>query len=51
MLAEQLYQVNSADPKILLGSGIVVLVSGAAAGIVPALRASGVDPVIALRSE
>jgi predicted permease len=51
MLAEQLYQVNSTDPSILLGSCIVVLLSGAAAGIVPALRASGVDPVIALRSE
>ncbi len=51
VLAEQLYRVNPADPLILAASGLVVILSGAVAGILPALRASTIDPVIALRSE
>ena len=50
-LATQLYRVSWSDPLILAGAGVVVLLSGAIAAIIPALRASTIDPVIALRSE
>ena len=51
ILSQQLYQVSADDPRVLLGAGFVVLFSGTVAGIIPALRASSVDPLIALRSE
>jgi len=51
ILSDQLYQVSSSDPVIFLGAGLVVMLSAAAAAIIPALRAGSIDPVIALRAE
>jgi ABC-type antimicrobial peptide transport system permease subunit len=51
VLSEQLYQVSPVDPIILSGAALVVTLSAAAAAIVPALRASAIDPIVALRSE
>jgi predicted permease len=51
LLSEQLYQVRSGDPVTLILAGGIVICSGAVAAIVPSLRASKVDPVIALRAE
>jgi macrolide transport system ATP-binding/permease protein len=51
ILTDQLYQISPSDRWTLLAAALVVLLSGAAAGIIPALRASAIDPVIALRSE
>lgn len=42
--------VDPADPLVLSVTAITLLVSGALASLVPALRAASVDPVIALRS-
>jgi ABC-type antimicrobial peptide transport system permease subunit len=47
----QLYEITSADPNIVLGAITIVTVAACVAGIVPALRASSIDPVQALRSE
>jgi predicted permease len=47
----QLYEITSADPKIVLGA--VAILAGAAciAGIIPARRAASIDPAQALRLE
>ena len=51
VLSDQLYRVSGANPLILLAAAGAVTFSGMVAGIVPALRASSIDPVKALRSE
>ena len=45
-----LFELESDDPMVLVASAVLVLVA-LAAGFVPALRASRVDPMTALRYE
>ena len=49
-LATQLYQVNPRDPWVLASVTGVLLVVGMLASLVPAWRATRVDPVVAMKS-
>lgn len=51
VLRTQLYQVSPADPATFIGVAAGLIAVGAVASFVPALRASRVDPVRAMRSE
>ena len=51
LTAASLVGVSAADPAIVAGALLVMLVAGVCAGIVPAMRASRVDPVRALRQD
>ena len=50
-LRTQLYGLSPLDPIAFLGSGAVLLVVILLASIIPARRASGIDPMRALRQE
>jgi len=49
MLESQLYGVSSRDPLTLAGSVVVLTVVAAAAGLVPAIRGSRIQPMLAIR--
>lgn len=51
LVRSQLYGVTSTDPATIVGSAVVFIVTGLVAALVPALRASRIDPVDALRQE
>lgn len=51
LVATQLYGVQAHDPWIGLATVTVLLFVSAAAGLVPAHRASRIDPILALRYE
>lgn len=51
LISSLLYAVSSRDPITLIVSVAVLLAAGAVAGVIPAWRASRVDPVIALRAD
>jgi predicted permease len=51
VLQTMLFGVSSADPIVLTASTVFFLALGLAAGIIPARRAAGVDPSIALRAD
>ncbi len=51
LIESLLYAVNPADPILLLGGTALVLLIGLLGAFMPALRATRVDPVAALRSE
>ena len=49
--ADLLFQVSPRDPVVLVGVAATLLLVGSVASLVPGLRASRVDPMVALRSE
>jgi macrolide transport system ATP-binding/permease protein len=51
LVGSQLYGVSPNDPKYSVGAAVVLLVCITVAGYLPALRASRVDPLTALRYE
>jgi macrolide transport system ATP-binding/permease protein len=51
VLASQLYGVKAYDPLMLAAATAILGACGMLAGLVPALRAAGIDPIKALRSE
>jgi len=46
-----LYEVSPRDPLTMTAIGLLLAVVALAAGIVPARRATRVDPLVALRAE
>ena len=46
-----LYQMKGYDPVVLIGATIALAIVALSAGFIPALRASRVDPMLALRYE
>jgi ABC-type lipoprotein release transport system permease subunit len=51
LIHDLLFEVTIGDPPMVMASAIVLFASAAAAGCIPAVRASRVDPVVALRYE
>jgi putative ABC transport system permease protein len=51
LLASQLFEVPSTDPITYAAVSVALLVTGLAACAVPAFRATGVDPMVALRND
>ena len=51
LLASFLYGVGIADPLALVGATAVLLTAGLLAALVPALRASRIDPAVVLREQ
>jgi ABC-type antimicrobial peptide transport system permease subunit len=50
-LGAYLYQVTSSDPRVWIAAVGLIVATAAAGTLVPALRASRVDPTEALRAE
>jgi ABC-type antimicrobial peptide transport system permease subunit len=51
LIADQLFGVKAWDP-VMLGAAVLLLgVAALVAAIIPAQRAAGLDPVVALRAE
>ncbi len=46
-----LFQMKGYDPAVLVGATAALVLVALAAGFVPALRASRVDPMLALRDQ
>jgi putative ABC transport system permease protein len=51
LLASQLFQVKPTDPATYAAVAVILLATGLAACTIPALRATRVDPLVALRNE
>ena len=51
LLASLLYGVDSTDPMVLAGAVAMLIVAGAFAAFIPALRASRTDPAFVLRQQ
>jgi ABC-type antimicrobial peptide transport system permease subunit len=51
VVASYLYAMRAADPVVLISSGAIVAAVTMIVTLVPAVRASRLDPVRALRSE
>jgi predicted permease len=50
-IAPLLYRVSPADPVSIAGAALFLIVVAALASLIPALRATRVDPIVALRQE
>jgi putative ABC transport system permease protein len=51
LLASQLFGVSPADPATYVALAAIILTVALAASLVPALRATRVDPMVALRAD
>ena len=51
LIASQLYQVSAHNPALLVGSTLLLAMTALIACLLPARRATRVDPIQALRSE
>jgi putative ABC transport system permease protein len=51
LLASQLFEVPSSDPITYAAVSVALLATGLAACAIPAFRAAGVDPLVALRND
>ena len=51
LLANQLWYVQPFDPLLIASAAAILLAAAALASLIPALRASSIDPAIALRIE
>ena len=51
VITSLLFQVSTIDPIVFAGVALVLLLVAATACLVPARRASLLDPIVALRSE
>jgi ABC-type antimicrobial peptide transport system permease subunit len=51
LVASQLYGIQARDPWIAAGSVALLAAVGAVAGMIPATRASRIDPILAIRYE
>jgi predicted permease len=49
LMASHLYGVQPWDPPVLLGTTVVLALAALLAAVIPAQRAAGVDPMVALR--
>jgi ABC-type lipoprotein release transport system permease subunit len=50
-MAGLLYEVSPLDPVVFVGVSCVLASAGLVAGLLPARRATRVDPIVALRLE
>ena len=51
LLAPLLFRVSPADPVSITGAALFLIVVAVLASLIPALRATRVDPIVALRQE
>lgn len=51
LIAPLLYRVSPADPASILGAAVFLSVVAMLASLIPALRATRIDPIVALRQE
>lgn len=51
LIRSQLYGVEPADPLIMIGAAIAFMAIGLVASLLPAVRASRIDPIAALRRD
>jgi putative ABC transport system permease protein len=51
LIAKQLYGISNADPVVYAGAAVVIVAISLAASAIPAVRATRVDPVEALRRD
>ena len=51
LLQSILYGVDAVEPAVLITTPLILLASSLLASFIPALRATKVDPMVALRSE
>jgi ABC-type antimicrobial peptide transport system permease subunit len=50
-VSAQLYGIQAHDPSVAVGTMVLLTMVSALAGLIPAHRASRVDPIVALRYE